>query len=425
LVLAWVVTGTFEGNVRLWFHLSAASAGYALDQVQGGALVDVSLSPSLQSLAIALPFLVIAGGIVQSLWNRDGDRGTGPILLAAGAIGFVTLGKVMVRPVGTQIELVPVLALTWSAILLCGTRALLATAASGAALGAMFALVQSTQDTLGTYLSRAIDAPRHVVRSASVLGERDALARRSGELFGTHRLANVPETSVAQAIRAGTGGDVPTIATLGDSALLYPVLNQTPPYHVNFYDSSPIAEQRMMLSGLRRKDPAMLVWNHGWGTDNVPYWVRDPLIFTWAVAHYTPVGQAPGDTFLLAKRAPAQPVPYEWWRSRFPSPLDLGYVPSESDGASLDACSAGAGCVPYAIVRGASAQRGREIVITFNGNGGDYPLLMRSRPKVDAYAVRLDRLWFWPIIGPAPRVSSSTPGFSVRVERKQAGDRLY
>jgi hypothetical protein len=425
LVLSWLATGTFEGNVRLWLHLSAASAGYALNEVDDGALAHVGLSPTLGSLAIALPFLLVAAGIVQSLWNRDGDRGTGPILLAAGAIGFVTLGKVMVRPVGTQLELVPILALTWSAILLCGTRALLATAASGAALGAMVPLVQSTQDTLGTYLSRAIDAPRHVVRSASVLGEGDAIAKRSGELFGSYRLAKVPEVGVANTIRAATRGNIPRVATLGDSALIYPLLNQTPPYHVNFYDSSPIAEQQKMLSELKRMDPGLLVWNHFWGTDNMSYWIRDPLIFTWAVEHYTPVGQAPGDTFLLARRAPNQPVQYDWWRARFPSPLDLGYVPSESDGASLDGCSGGAGCVPYAIVRGRPSGRGQWIIITVNGNGGDYPVLMRQRPEVDTYAVRLDRLWFWPIIGPAPRVTSSTPGFSVRVERKQAGDRLY
>jgi len=425
LVLSWLVTGTFEGNARLWLHLPAASAGYALNEVDDGALAHVSLSPSVGSLAIALPFLVVAGGIVQSLWNRDGDRGTGPILLAAGAIAFVTLGKVMVRPVGTQIDLVPLLALTWSAILLCGTRALLATAAGGAALGAMFVLVQSTQDTLGTYLSGAIDAPRHVVRSLSVLGERDAIAKRSGELFGSYRLAKMPEVRVANTIRAATRGNVPTVAALGDSAMIYPVLNQTPPYHVNFYDSSPIAEQQKMLSELKRMDPGLLVWNHFWGTDNMSYWIRDPLIFTWAVEHYTPVGQAPGDTFLLAKRAPNQAVQYEWWRARFPSLLDLGYVPSESDGASLDSCSGGAGCVPYAIVHGRPSGRGQWIVITVNGNGGDYRVLMRQRPPDDVYAVRLDRLWFWPIIGPAPRVTSSTPGFSVRVERKQAGDRLY
>jgi hypothetical protein len=50
---------------------------------------------------------------------------------------------------------------------------------------------------------------------------------------------------------------------------------------------------------------------------------------------------------------------------------------------------------------------------------------MKSLADQDVYAVRLDRLWFWPIIGPSPRITMSSPGYTVQVPRKQAGDSLY
>ncbi len=96
-----------------------------------------------------------------------------------------------------------------------------------------------------------------------------------------------------------------------------------------------------------------------------------------------------------------------------------------SDGASLPACTSGKGCVSYAIVRGRPRKTGEAIVLNVDGRGGRYPVLMRSRGGRDTYAVRLDRMWFWPIIGPHPRITSGTPGYTVQVRRVDAGTDLY
>jgi hypothetical protein len=423
LVGSWIATDSVDGNVRLWFGLDKAAAGYAIDQVHLGALANVGFGPTLAAVTIAIPFLTIAGGLAQTLWNRGRDRGTAPLLLAAGAIGFATLMKVMVRPVGLQLLLVPLLALVWTPILLVSRRALRTVAVSGVLLGAAFAVVQA-DGSFDRYADSIANVPGNVVHSVSLAGERDQIADVGDKRFGPARFRYWPETQLAAAVKAAAGGRVPRLATLGDFPVLYILLNQPPPYHIDFYDASQIAEQKAMLAALRRKDPEVLVWNQTPG-DQVPYWVRNPLIFTWAVARYGPVSDAPLSAYILARRKPRQPIAYDWWRSHFPNPLDLGYVPALSDGADQPACTSGPGCAPYAFLRGHPGKKGEPLFVAVRGRGGTYPVRMSAVPGTDVYAIRLDRLWFWPIIGPHPRITSGSPGYTVQMRRVRAGDRLY
>ena len=220
-----------------------------------------------------------------------------------------------------------------------------------------------------------------------------------------------------------TGGKVPTFATLGDWSVLYLLLNQDPPYQIDYYDASQIAEQEHMLSVLKKEDPQLLVWNPVFGVDNVPYWVRDPIIFTWAVTNYTHLEDAPQSSFILRRR-PGEPIDYDWWRAHFPVPLDLGYLPALSNGAALSNCTSGSGCVPYAIVRGHPKAKGQNIVITVKGRGGAYPVSMKSLAKDQRHHTPSG----WTACGsgrssvPVRGSTMSTPGYTVQVPRKQAGD---
>jgi hypothetical protein len=96
-----------------------------------------------------------------------------------------------------------------------------------------------------------------------------------------------------------------------------------------------------------------------------------------------------------------------------------------STGADQTSCRSGTGCVPYAIVHGKPARSGQVVAFHVDGMGGRYPVVMRSVKGRDTMAVRLDRLWFWPIIGRHARISSDTTGYSLEVENKRAGDALY
>jgi hypothetical protein len=81
--------------------------------------------------------------------------------------------------------------------------------------------------------------------------------------------------------------------------------------------------------------------------------------------------------------------------------------------------------VTYAFLHGHPRKKGEALMLNVTGRGGTYPVLFRSETGTDTYPVRLDRMWFWPVIGPHPRVTSATPGFTVQVKRVDAGDSLY
>jgi hypothetical protein len=425
LVAYWLVTHSFDGNIRLWLGLDKVSAGYAIDQVQMGPLTGVTVAPTIAAILIALTFLVVSAGLVQTVWNRGRDFGAAPILLAGGGVAFATLLKYVVRPYGYELLYVPLIALVWAAIVLLGRRAWLTIAAAAVFVGALVALAQIDNNALRNYWFSLSEVPSRVVGAASLVGDRPEIRKRADDQFAPERFKARPEAPIANALKVMTGGNVPTFATLGDWSVLYLLLNQDPPYQIDYYDAAQIAEQENMLSVLKKEDPQLLVWNPVFGVDNVPYWVRNPMIFTWAVENYTYLADLPQSSFALRKRRPGEPINYDWWRSHFPNPLDLGAIPAMSTGADQTSCRSGTGCVPYAIVHGKPARSGQVVAFHVDGMGGRYPVVMRSVKGRDTMAVRLDRLWFWPIVGRHARISSDTTGYSLEVEDKRAGDALY
>jgi hypothetical protein len=59
------------------------------------------------------------------------------------------------------------------------------------------------------------------------------------------------------------------------------------------------------------------------------------------------------------------------------------------------------------------------------GNGANYGVRLKIRAGVNEYPVRLNRLWFWPLLGAAPKVSSATSGFTATLAGLRSGDNLY
>ena len=63
--------------------------------------------------------------------------------------------------------------------------------------------------------------------------------------------------------------------------------------------------------------------------------------------------------------------------------------------------------------------------VAFKVDGTPYSVSMPRRPGVDTYAIRLDRLWFWPFVRGARRLSMTSPGWKVERVGVKAGDDLY
>ena len=172
-------------------------------------------------------------------------------------------------------------------------------------------------------------------------------------------------------------------------------------------------------------DPARLVWRRDLIIDLIPYHVRDPIVFAYAIQHYIPEYEF-GGSVVLRKRRPGERIPVTFWRDRLGTTTELGTVPAYSKGIDHDRCESGGSCVDYAIVSGPKVERGKKVQFRIDGTAGPYAVTLSTRKHQRTYAVRLDRLWFWPLIGkPTSRLTSQTPEWTVQRVSVDAGDDLY
>lgn len=420
LLLVWVASGSFDGNASFLGDLRGTSAASAPNELQYGGLVNFFVRPSAASVRIAAPALLLAAGLMLSLVGRPRQRAVGSLLLAASGVTFCLVLKHLVRPVD-QLTMIPFVALLWAAILLWERRTLPIALAVGAFVGATVAEFQQTNSVSG-YVGGALQAPANVVRSADILvhpGQVEA-ARRAR--FADQRFAAFTEPAAAADYRRAVGGSR-DFAVLGDAQLLYPLLRGTKvPFHYELYDAARVREQRKMVAELRAQSPRYLLWRRDFAMDDVPYPVRTPMVFAYAIQHYAPV-RLGATTDILRARRPGEPIDLKYWTGRLGT-IDLGFIPSISRGPTLERCSGGAGCVEYALVRGRARTKGQDIRLQVHSRRGDFEAVVRGRRDVDRYGVRLDRLWFWPLVG-ASRLESATPGFDARVVKVRAGDDLY
>lgn len=190
------------------------------------------------------------------------------------------------------------------------------------------------------------------------------------------------------------------------------------------YNMSPKGEQREVIAALKRMAPARLVWRRDLDIDRVPYPVRVPLVFAYAIAHYVP--ELKGDPWdVLRPRMRGEPPALGFWRARLGETVDLGAIPSYSHGSDGKPCAAASSCVPYAAITGKPAKDGERPVIDVRAGRRRFKVTLTGYRGVERYSVRLDRLWFWPFVATGAKLSSATPGWQVRRVDVRAGDDLY
>jgi hypothetical protein len=428
LLLIWVAIGSAEGNLR--FFLGARNVSAASMTPQSNPLAHYSLSPEDPAVILAAPALMLAAGLAFAILARGKDaRAATCVLLAGAGMALILELKNLNRTTGDQVLIFSTLTLIWGAALLWNRRSLATATAIGAFGGGVFVTLQDGS-AVSNYLERIAGSPGRIVRLTELAGERGEIERIAAERFTRRNLAGFPGLNHAadyvRAVGRRADGGVPGFAVLGDAQLIYTLLEQDPPYQIQYYDAAPRAEQRHMVERLRAEDPRFLVRpRNAFVQDNIPYEIRDPLVYLYAVRHYVPYRQTP-DTDILRRREPKEPLAAEYWRSALGSPVRLGFIPSISDGDEAAECSGGTDCAPYALVRGdPSSEESERVKLRITGRAGPFDVLMRPRRGVTSYAIRLDHLWFWPLLGSRPRLETRTPGWTVRSARVLAGDDLY
>lgn len=423
----WAITDSFAENVRWFTSFRAVTASSAYVQDASGALRGLGADPREVTLLVTLPALLLAVAFAQRRFGHARGAAGSRLLFAAAGVSTILLAKHMVRAQGGLMIVVPLVALLWAAILHWRPRPLRSAVAAGLFAGATLGLLQAgAAITPSEYLGRALSTPVRAVEDLGLVLDRDKIRTAGDHRFAAERFDRIPEKiGIADRLTkelSGTGNS--RFATLGDAQVLYVLFGQDPPGHISLYDASPVAEQRRWIDAVRKRRTQLLVWRRDFSIDGIVYSIRDPLVFAYAIAHYVPQ-RLDNPMDVLRLRRPGEPPDKAFWSVRLGNEVDLGGIPSYSRGDDLDRCDGdGPGCAPYAIVTGPEAPKtGEKLVVTLDGTS--YSVELSTREGVGSYAIRLDRLWFWPFARGARKLSIVTPGWQVERASVRAGDDLY
>jgi len=424
--LIWLLQGSWDGNARFTFGLRGVSAASAAAQNQLGALREfIGFKPTYEMLTNVLPALLLAAGLVQGLLGGRRSATTSRLLLAAAGVCFAVLMKHLVRPQTEILISLPIPALLWCAILTWETRRWAVAAAVGALAGTFVWMAQRTDSVERLWYS-ARTIPSRVVHNVELTGKSDQIAAVDRRAYTRANLPRwQPETSMARQLSSEMAHESDdSFAVLGDAAFEYVYFKQRPPFHVELYDGSKLSEQDAIIDELEDEDPNLILWRRDYAQDGVPQAVRNPVVLRWVVDRYVPVDRG-ALSDVLRRRRPGEPVPVRYWTKRLGDPLGLGFVPAASSGAGADDCDIGEeGCNAYAVMEGEPATTDW-IGLVISGHGRSFGVIMLGRPGETEYAVRLDRLWFAPFVGPTPHVETGMPGFKARLEGHRSGDDLW
>lgn len=421
----WAATDSFSGNLHWFTAFSAVTAASAAAQSQFGALIGLQADLSEVTMLVTIPALTLVVAFFQRRFGGVEGTASSRLLLAAAGVSTILLAKHLVRPQGPLMIQLPLLALTWTVIVQWKAAAIRTAIAAGITIGAVLGTLQTLAYTHPDRAAvRAIATPVRAVQDLSLVLNRGKVHVAGLHRFAPERFVGIPEKDfIADPLAtrlAGTGDH--RFATLGDAQILYALFGQRPPWHITLYDAAPISQQREWIDRVRELAPRLLVWRRDVAVDGVPYDVRAPLVFAYAIANY--VSQTPGEPFdVLRRRRPGERQPERFWRKRLGPVVDLGGIPSYSGADDMARCTAGPGCVPYAIVKRSGGAAMPKVTVAVDDT--PYAVQLTPRKGVESYAIRLDRLWFWPFAGGAQRLSVSTPGWTVERAGVKAGDALY
>ena len=427
MLASWALAGTFDANLRWYGDARGVSAYSGAPHDKLGALLGLTVEPGLVLLLAAIPALLLVVAFAYGRLAGRSEQAVSAILFAAAGVSAVILAKHMVRAQGPLVLYAPLIALGLSATVLWTARSVRTWFVVALFAGTLGSVLHVTaQVPLTAYATSVVELPVTIVRDVRQIADRDELRDAANDRFAAKRFARSPEkTRVADPLeRVLSGAGDRRFAVLGDAQLLYVLFDQKPPLHTQLYNASPKAEQRAVIGALQRMAPAHLVWRRDVEIDGVPYPVRVPLVFAYAIEHYVPERLGNPSDLLRPRRRGEAPA-LAFWRARLGESVDLGAIPSYSRGAQARACDAGPGCVPYAAVTGTPAKDGERPVVDVRAGRRHFKIALNGYAGVERYSVRLDRLWFWPFVAAGARLSTASPGWRVRRVDVRAGDDLY
>jgi hypothetical protein len=424
--------GMLEGFVD--FHLSLGAATFA-------SATPTDLPGSLRSLlgassfVIVAPFVMIAIAIVRlrtfDLTTDNIDRA----LLGLGLTGFMIVQKHIIREVEWQMVLPSGIAVMIWALREAEFRRWVPIAASGLVSGALF-FAASTDGVPQRVMRQLAGAPESLASHFNEVVQVSGLSREANSAaYSDKRLAAFAnERKVVDRLDAlGRRENNATVYVLGDSPTLYVLLRQAPPFQSNDYNASPVPEQQKVVSWLRNKRPAFVVWRTGdLEFDMVPRVVRDPYIYSEVVANYVPIEQT-GEFSILRLRRDDELPALDWWREKLTPTVNLGHLLHGSRMTASPACpiDTATRCAKVIKIDLTKQSRGTDRIAA-KVVLGNLTFEVQFSPDQDkqSYLIPIERLWFWKAaeisgLTSQAEIEVSTPAVSEIQFKLRSNNSLY
>ncbi len=350
---------------------------------------------------LAAPSALIGAGLYRKLSGVGTIPAVDEVLIALGIVGFMLFQKNLIRIAEWQFTLPSLLAMMiWLARDPAFRRWQVAVV-GGVAGGLLFWSLTLT-GAPGNVFRQAVAAPLNVIDNiGGMIRSPDIVAQARDNTYSAARFSGFPNLGdVAARLRTLGGGEFPRpVYVIGDTAMLYAVLGQAPPYNSNDYNTSPISEQRRVIDWLVRQQPRFAVWNtNDLQFDGFQRTIRLPLLYTINVATFVPV-DAVGQFAILRRRADGEVPALAWWRDHLGATIDFGGLLRRSSFDRMADCTDAPSlerCTPFLVITVPPELRSQPR-LAVSVAVGDVPFRIEFMPnaKIGTYRVRLDRLWFW------------------------------
>lgn len=401
----------------------------------------IQLKPLPEAFVFVSAPILVALGLYGYLNSTGEDRPYSSIVLLLGVANVMLLTKQMVRPnMAMQILFLPISGFLF--YLYSGKRWMNRAQRLGVyvLLGLTLGLL-SMEVGYEKAWAKLNSTPTILKNDTAMLKiGKDRRAEIEGAMFACTKFEKFSSyMAIRDAIRDKIlKGHRNSLFILGDDPLLYVLMGQIPPYQVNFYNGSPINEQRRICKWLEHVQPQIVVFNTKYsGVDGVPPLVRNPLVFNYVITHYVPETMV--DSYaIMVPRTQGDPVAFDFWRDKLGSRIKLGHLPDHSsfrDYKNFDKMSGQDSADFLVITLTAQARkrigddlskkqlrwpsspvaRSESTSVPFS-----IPVLVGEREfEIDfmvdltlrEYVIYLDRIWFWgvlrkagfePVIGKSP-----------------------
>ena len=387
---------------------------------------------SLSSLDVVLVwFPAVALGVAVLLRWVGGPSTSllSSVLAASSGVGAVLLMKDAVRPLTQDLALVLLVALlaclvTAVANVLDGTTGR-ASLSIGIITGLLVAALL-TSGELGALTTGIGSAPASLYADAkAMLRPSDTDQAVSRQRFSaSHFTQYTSELALMRTIRPLLGSGSSNLYILGDAPVEYVLLDQTPPWEINVYNTSPIGDQSRVVTWIDRHRPSVVVLDRetGQSFDGVPNVVRIPLVYQKIITSYEPE-ETLGYFDVLRRMQPGEHPADTFWLKRLGSVLDLGAIPDAEP--PIGQAVPGGPHTPVLQVSsdGAASPGLVSVPLSFGGTVVTVEFHASGRHR---YEIPIDRLWPWALSHRVTLVGPASSGWVATIRTgSMPGSRLY